>query len=151
MKKGVKEEYSPYVQLNYELLNAAAWTAMSYEAQWLYVDMKMQFNYNKGGYSHLVYPYSKAAWRMTSNTFWKKINELLEYRLIKKVKHGGLMKQPNVYALSDGWKKKSQEIVDTEGREAIRLGLAKKRSHRDVASNFHGSKKKQKSKSSIKH
>ncbi|MFX0152296.1 MAG: hypothetical protein ACFFAJ_16025 [Candidatus Hodarchaeota archaeon] len=49
MKKSKKDEYSPYVQLDYELLDSAAWTALSYEAQWLYIELKKQFRYNLGG------------------------------------------------------------------------------------------------------
>ena len=150
LKKGVKKEYSPYVQLDYELLDSAAWTAMSYEAQWLYIELKKQFDYNNGGYSHLILPSSKVSWRMTPHTFWKKIAELIKYGFIKKVRHGGLMKQPNIYALSEGWKQKSRQIVDKEGREAIRLGLAKKRTHRDVADNLFDSEKRSESNISAK-
>jgi len=129
MKKSKKDVYSPYVQLDYELLDSAAWTALSYEAQWLYTELKKQFQYNNGGYDHLILPSSKVSWRMSKNTYWKKIAELIEYRFIKYVQHGGLMKQPSIYALSEGWRQKSIEIVDKEGKEAIKLGLAKKRGH----------------------
>jgi len=129
MKKSKKDDYSLYIRLDYELLDSAAWTALSYEAQWLYIELKKQFRYDKGGYDHLVLPYSKVSWRMCKNTFWKKIKELINYELIKVVEHGGLMRQPTVYALSEGWKKKSREIVNKEGREAIKLGRAKKRGH----------------------
>lgn len=151
MKKSKKDVYNPYVQLDYELLNSATWTALSDKAQLLYIELKKQFQYNNGGYDYLILPPSKVEWRMSPHTYWKKIKELIKYGFIKYVQHGGLMKQPSIFALSESWKQKSIEIVDTEGREAIRLGLAKKRTHRDVASNFHVSKKKQESKSSVKH
>lgn len=149
MKKSIKDGYSPYVQLNYELLDSAAWTALSYEAQWIYIELRKQFKLSKGGNSHLVLQYSVVSWRMSKNTFWKKIKELIEYGFLKVVEHGGMFNNPTVYALSEHWQKKSREIVDKEGREAIRLGLAKKRTHKAVADNFHNSKKKKESKSSI--
>lgn len=129
MKKSRRKDAELFVKLEFELLNSAAWTAMTCEAQWVYIELKKQFNFNSGGFDHLILPYSKVKWRMSNKTFFKKIAELVEYGFIECVKRGGIMKQPNVYALREKWKEKSREIVTTEGKEAIRLGLAKRRGH----------------------
>lgn len=125
MKKNEEDKYR--VELKYSLLDSAAWTALSYEAQWLYIELRKQWNDDR-----FVLPYSEVSWRMSKNTYWKKIKELIAYGFIKRVVPGGLMNNPTVYALSEGWKRKSREIMKTEGREAIQSGLVKKRSHRAI-------------------
>ncbi len=48
------------------------------------------------------------------------------------------MKNPNVYATSERWKAKSIEIVDKEGKEAIKSGLSKKPSFKNNLKNLKG-------------
>lgn len=136
-KKG-SESYEPYVKLDNSMTDSAAWTSLSDKAVWVYIELKKSFNYKKGGYSHLILPYSKVSWRMCNGTFSKKIKELINYGFIKIVEYGGLPKRPTVYALSNGWENKSREIVDKEGREAIRLGLVIKPSYKNNISNLEG-------------
>ena len=124
-----------HVRLEYELLNSAAWTALDSLAHDLYIELKKKFDFNKEGYEHLVLPPSEVSWLMSANTYWLRIKALIKYGFIKVVEHGGLYKKPTVYALSEGWRKKSVEIVDKEGREAIRAGNAKKKRHKDVSAN----------------
>ena len=64
IKKG-RDETEPYVKLDNRMTESAAWTALSDGAVWLYIELKKQFNFKKGGYDHLVLPYSKVAWRMS--------------------------------------------------------------------------------------
>ena len=123
------------------MTESAVWTGLSDKAIWVYIELRKSFNFKKGGNSHLVLPYSKVAWRMSSGTFSLKIQELIQYRFIKVVEHGGLPKRPTVYALSDEWKKKSIEIVEKEGREAIKLGLANKPSYKNNIKNLEGKRK----------
>lgn len=142
-----------HIELEYDLLNSAAWTALSYEAQWVYIELKKQWNFKQGGDKHLVLCYSQVSWRMAENTFWKKIIELVEYGFIKRVLPGGIYKNPTVFALSERWRKKNIEIVDKEGRGAIEQGLAKKRTHKSYVSSNAAKfweKKKKASKSGIK-
>lgn len=136
-KKG-KEHIDNYVLLYHEMLNSSAWTAISEGAIWLYIELKKQFNYKKGGNNYLILPYSKVAWRMSRGTYCQKIQELIRYGFIRIVEPGGLPKRPTIFATSEGWKKKSIEIVDKEGREAIRSGLSKKPSSRNNIRNLKG-------------
>lgn len=133
-----KENIEPYVKLDNSMTNAAAWTSLSDKAIWVYIELRKQFKSKEGGNSHLVLPYSKVAWRMNKRTFIAKIQELIDYGFIKLVKKGGLMKNPNVYATSERWKAKSMEIVDKEGKEAIKQGLVKKPSFKNNLRNLKG-------------
>lgn len=134
MKKGKKDgDGVQHIRLEYELLNSAAWTALDSLAHDLYIELKKKFDFNKGGYEHLVLPPTEVSWLMSLNTYWRKIKKLIDYGLIKRVVSGGMYKNPTVYALSEHWRKKSIAIADKEGREAIKQGLAKKRTHRDVS------------------
>jgi DNA-binding PadR family transcriptional regulator len=136
MKRNKRDGFNPYVQLPYDLLNSAAWTALPDKAVWVYIELKKQFNFDQGGNLHLVLPYSSVAWRMSRGSFFAAIRRLMEYGFIIKRESGGLFRRPNVYSLSENWRARSQEIVCREGKEAIRQGLAKKPTHRDNAKNL---------------
>ncbi len=103
------------------MTESAAWTSLSFGAVWVYIELRKSFNYNKGGNSHLILPYSKVNWKMNSRTFKSKKQELIDKGFIKVVKYGGLMNNPTVYALSNSWERISGEIVESEGREARKL------------------------------
>ena len=100
------------------MTDSAAWTSLSFGAVWVFIELKKSFDYNKGGNSHLILPYSKVKWKMNSRTFKLKKQELIDKGFIKVVEYGGLMNNPTVYALSNDWERISREIVHTEGREA---------------------------------
>lgn len=136
MRKSKRDGFSPYVMLPYDLLDSAAWTALTDKAIWVYIELKKQFNYGQGGDSHLVLPVSSVRWRMSRGSFFKAIGLLIKYGFIIRREKGKIPRQPNVYSLSDNWRAVSREIVCREGREAIRLGLAKKPSYRNNARNL---------------
>ncbi len=102
------------------MTESAAWTALSFAAVWVYIELKKKFTY-KHGFTRLILPYSEVSWKMASCTYSKAIKELIKYGFIRYVEHGGFPRRPNVFALSEGWKTISTKIVHTEGREAIRL------------------------------
>jgi hypothetical protein len=121
MKKYAKDNNSePYVMLENSMTNSAAWTALSFTAVWVYIELKKRFSFEHK-FSRLIMPYSEVSWKMASYTYSKAIKELVKYGFIKYVEHGGFPNRPNVFALSEGWEAKSIEIVHTEGREATRL------------------------------
>jgi len=135
-KKG--ENDVPYVMLPNSMTDSAAWTALSDKAIWVYIELRKSFDTRKGGNNHLILSYSNASWRMNFHTFSKKIEELIHYGFIDIKERGGLYRRPNVYALSERWKTRSIEIVDKEGREAIKLGFAKKPSFKNNIKNLKG-------------
>jgi hypothetical protein len=141
MKKSKRDKIEPYVLLENYMTETAAWIALSDRAIWLYLELKKQFNFSQGGNNHLWLPYSKVAWRMSRGSYCQKMEELCRYGFIRIVEHGGLLKRPNIYALSDTWRGVSKEIVDKEGQEAIRLGLAKKPCSRNNLENLQGKRR----------
>ncbi len=146
MERARKNSIVRYVKLEDRMTNSAAWTDLSDKAIWLYIELLKRFNYSQGGLSHLILPFSEVKWRMSRGTFAKKMNELVDHGFIRKVKQGGLYRNPNVYTVSNNWEKKSSEIVCNAGREAIRLGLATKPSSRNNLQNLKGKRTWEKSK-----
>ena len=121
MKKNAKDKNNePYVMLENYMTNTAAWTALSFTAVWVYIELKKRFSYEHE-FSRLIMPYSAVAWKMSSSTYRKAIKDLVKYGFIRYVEHGGFPNRPNVFALSEAWMTISKDIVDKEGREATRL------------------------------
>ena len=110
----------PYVMLDNYMTDCAAWTALSFTAVWVYIELRKRFSY-KHEFSRLIMPYSEVSWKMASYTYSKAIKELVHYGFIRYVEHGGFPNRPNVFALSEAWRTISRDIVDKEGREAIRI------------------------------
>jgi hypothetical protein len=124
-RKG-KEPYEPFVKLDVMMMESAAWTSLSLSAIWIYIELRKQYNVTAGGNDHLTLPYSKVRWRLSRQTISRSFKELIEYGFIRKVEAGGLQKNPNVFALNNGWEEKSKEIVCRQGKGAIQTGLARK-------------------------
>lgn len=121
MKKYSKDKNNePYVKLDNYMTETAAWTALSFTAVWVYIELKKRFTFEHE-FSRLIMPYSVVAWKMCPYTYSKAIKELVKYGFIRYVEHGGFPNRPNVFALSEAWRTKSKEIVDKEGREATIL------------------------------
>lgn len=118
-KKG-REHIEPYVKLDFSMTESAAWSALSFGAVWVYIELKKKFDYEHG-FSRLILSYSEVSWKMNSRTFRAKLQELINKGFIRIVKSGGLLNNPTIYALSNVWEKISREIVDKEGREARKL------------------------------
>lgn len=118
-KRSRDKSDEPYVKLDNSMTDCAAWTSLSFAAVWVYIELKKRFTFDHG-FSHLVMPYSEVSWKMHPKTYSNAIHELCDKGFIRYVERGGLPRRPNVFALSETWKKKSIEIVDKEGREAIR-------------------------------
>ncbi len=138
MQKSKQDKREPYVKVEHYMMDTAAWTALSDRAVWLYLELRKQFDYQDGGDSRLKLPYSKVGWRMSRGSFTKGMAELEHYGFVRVVERGGLPKNPTVYSVNDAWKKISKNIVDKEGRAAIQLGMAKKRTTRDTFNNLIG-------------
>ena len=124
--------------IEHYMMDTAAWTALSERAVWLYLELRKQFRFTEGGDSHLALPYSKVKWKMSTQSYVKGMRELCDYGFIRIVEPGGLPRRPTIYAISDAWKRIGAEIVNTEGRPAIQLGLAPKRRSWNRLKNLQG-------------
>jgi len=138
MKKSARDKCEPYLKIEHYQMNSASWTALSDRAVWLYLELRKNFNFVDGGDSRLKLPFSKVAWRMSRGSFLRGMAELEHYGFIKMIEHGGLFRKPSIYCLSMAWKDVSRQIVDKEGRAAIQLGMAKKRTTKDTLKNLIG-------------
>jgi hypothetical protein len=127
MKKYNRDALNRYVKLDNRMTESAAWTSLSDGATWLYIELMKTFDFKNGGFERMTLPFRRVSWRMSCHSFKKRIQELIHYGFIDLIEKGGLYKQPNIYKRSNRWEHVSKEIVDKEGREAIRLGMAQKR------------------------
>lgn len=127
-----------------DMTDSAAWTSLTDSAIWLYIEMRKSFKHKNGGNSRLRLPYKNVAWRMARGTYTKSMRQIVRFGFLRIVEHGGLPKRPTIYALSESWKRVSREIVSKSGKEAIKLGLAKKPGTKDVRANLNRRKKKKK-------
>jgi len=130
-----------YVMLEDRMTTSAAWDALSDGAIWCYIELRKSYDKSKGGNDHLTLSYRKAAWRKAPATFKKNMSELADRGFISLVEHGGREHKPNVYRLSNRWEEVSRKLVDKCGRIAIRIGLAKKLTHRNSGKNLQDYKK----------
>lgn len=126
------------------MTDSAAWTSLADPAIFLYIEMRKSFRYKDGGNSGLRLPYQNVAWRMARGTYTKHMRQIVRLGFLRIVEHGGLPNRPTIYALSESWKRISREIVCKSGKEAIKLGLAKKPGTKDVRANLNRRKKKKK-------
>lgn len=138
MSKEKSDRSDPYIKLEHYMMDSAAWTSLTDRAVWLYLELRRQFNFSKGGDNYLVLPFSKVKWRMSRGSFSKGMKELERLGFIRCMQRGGLFRRPSVYAVCNDWQQVSREIVGKEGREAIRLGYAKKPSSRNNLINLEG-------------
>jgi hypothetical protein len=138
VKKSTRDKREPYVKLDHYMMDTAAWTSLSDGAVWLYLELRKQFDFSKGGDSHLELPYSKVSWRMSKGTFVGRMRELREKGFIRLVQAGEFPRKPAAYAICQDFLEISRRIVKTQGREAIRLGEAKKPSSRNNLQNLIG-------------
>jgi len=119
-KKGIGDHF---IKLDYPLLESASWTSLSFQACWVYIQLKKQF---KGDDSKLILPYTKVRKQMSRLVFYRSIQELVDNGLIRRVSQGGLVpRRPTVYALTEAWKRISVEIVEISGDWALKQGIAK--------------------------
>ena len=135
-KKG-KESGARWVQLEDQMTNSAAWTCLSFKAVWIYIELMKRYGRETGFY-HLTLPRSQVRWKMGPHTLAAGLDELVKYGFIRIVQKGGLLRQPNVYARADAWERISRDIVTREGKEAIKLGLAKKPTSHNHLANLEG-------------
>lgn len=141
MKKGKKDVYDPYVKLDNDMTNSAAWLILSDSSIVTYIELRKSYNSKKGGNDHLVLSYRKMRWRYSFGTIKRAFQELIDWGFIR-IKNRGGLGNPAVYALCHEWKKKSRELVGEFGedakdfKEAIRKGYYKRSKSKDVTKNF---------------
>lgn len=115
MRKSKKDRYDPFVKLDYEMLDSAAWKKLSDSSIWCYIELKKSFSIIKDGSYHLTLPYRKHLYHHATETISKSLKELLNFGFIDVIQRGGLFKKPSIYRLSDRWKQISCQILAKKG------------------------------------
>ena len=92
-----------YSIIEHNLVNSEAFKELSIYAKWLYVEFKFRFYGDNR--KHIIFKYREAIKIMHQDTFTRCRNKLIENGLIDIIKRGGFYNQPNIYGLSDRWKK----------------------------------------------
>jgi hypothetical protein len=110
MKKSRRDTYEPYVGLSWAIIDSAAFKSLSPAAVWLYIMLQRQFH-KRDGALHLVLPFSHISFKLTWEGFRKAREELVQMGFISFVEKGGLLRHPNIYALSESWRTVSGKLT----------------------------------------
>jgi len=102
-KKSKNKIDGSYSVIEHNLANSEAFKSLSIHTKWLYMEFK--FRFHGGNKKHIIFIYQEAKKLMHQDTFLKCRNKLIENGLIDIIKRGGFYNQPNIYGLSDRWKK----------------------------------------------
>jgi len=120
-----KEDFQRYVKLDDDMTNSAAWDSLSFGAIWVYIELRKKYDHLNGGNDRLILSSKEVRHRIEHKRFAKRKRELIDRGFIDCVDPGGLPQRPAIYRLSNRWKERSQELVTTMSREAIRSGVKK--------------------------
>ena len=131
MKRKGEKNYTPYVRLEWRLIDCMAFKVLSPAAVWLLVMLLRQFNAKEGGYSHIVLPFRQIQWKLCWRTFERARRELVVGGFIKVESEGGfegkggLFRIPAVYSLANGVEARCAALAkdETAGRSVwVRRG-----------------------------
>ena len=100
-KAGDQEAKPRYIALYHDEVDSMAYKTLSPNAVWLLVQIRRAW---KGSNDRIELPFSRVSWRLKFGAFDKARTELVNAGFIRIVKQGGLLKNPNVYALANGWR-----------------------------------------------
>ena len=89
--------------IEHNLANSEAFKGLSVNAKWLYMEFKLRFHGDNK--YHIIFTHREGLKVLNNRTFTKCINQLIENGLIDIIKRGGFYHQPNIYGLSDRWRK----------------------------------------------
>ena len=92
-----------YSVIEHKLAYSEAFKNLNANTKWLYMEFKLRFHGDNR--KHIIFTYQEAIKIMHQDTFTKCRNKLIENGLIDVIKRGGFYNQPNIYGLSDRWKK----------------------------------------------
>jgi hypothetical protein len=90
-----------FAMITNEVIHSPAYKFLTNTSRTAFTLLRAQVK--KKGQSKVKYPYSQAADYMTSRSFTKAINQLIEVGFIEKKQSGGLYRRTNIYLFSDKW------------------------------------------------
>ena len=89
--------------IEHNLANSEAFKSLNANTKWLYMEFKLRFHGDNR--KNIIFTYQEGIKIMNNLTFIKCRNKLIENGLIDIIKRGGFYHQPNIYGLSDRWRK----------------------------------------------
>jgi len=102
-KKNKNRIDGSYSVIEHNLANSEAFKNLSIHAKWLYMEFKFRFyGDNK---KHIIFTHKEGIKILNNRMFIKCRNKLIENGLIDIIERGGFYHKPNIYGLSDRWKK----------------------------------------------
>lgn len=96
-----RKKSNPFVAIPKSMLTSYAWLELGHPARVAYLHLKYKFNGKNA--EDLSLTYNEMEPLMSRKTFSKAMKQLLGCGFVKLVRKGGLMRNPNIYALSDDW------------------------------------------------
>jgi len=91
------------VPISYPMIDSPAWQKLSANAIKVFIQLKRKRNGNND--RNLSLTYNEMHGQLSSATLRKCLVELVEKGFIDMVRQGGMMKQCNIFGLSDRWKR----------------------------------------------
>ncbi|MBA7485444.1 hypothetical protein ES695_10645 [Candidatus Atribacteria bacterium 1244-E10-H5-B2] len=103
-KRKKKREYEGhFAGIDERVMRSEAWKGLKANTKWLYFEFRYRFYGDNP--KHIIFTYQEAIKIMSKGAYVKARNKLIERGFIDVIKRGGLEKQPNIYGISDRWKK----------------------------------------------
>ena len=102
-KKNKNKIDGSYSIIEHNLANSEAFKDLNVNTKWLYMEFKFRFYGDNR--RDIIFPYREAIKVMNKRTFTNCRDKLIENGLIDIIKRGGFYHQPNIYGLSNRWKK----------------------------------------------
>ncbi|MBA7524653.1 hypothetical protein ES705_16794 [subsurface metagenome] len=103
-KKKKKNKFEgQFAGVEFKIMESEAFKDIRVHGKWLYIEFKHRFYGDNR--KNIIFTYQEARKIMSESAFIKGRNQLIERGFIDVIKRGGLEKQPNIYGISDRWKK----------------------------------------------
>lgn len=119
MKRGRKGP--PFIKLDHPMFDSEAFQSLAHSSVRVLLSIMRRKNGTNGtNTAPIICPYDCMNGTMSKATIAKAIRELEEKGFIERSQHGGLMKQPNLFAFSGEWinwrkKQKASSEIEPEG------------------------------------
>jgi len=94
---------APFVRIRKEVMDSERWCKLSHAARTVYLELLKQNNGTDPENLSLPYSLLVAKYGMNHSTIRKAFQALEKGGFIKIVRHGGLERRCNIYALTDSW------------------------------------------------
>jgi len=115
---------APYAQIEEKLVRSKGFRDLRAHTKWLFVEFRLRYKGNNP--REIILTLSDGMKIMNERTFRADVRILLERGFIDLIKRGGFYKQPNIYGLSNRWKKyENKDFIEFDLNKTL-PGILKK-------------------------